>query len=460
MEPDDEIYANGEADSSNSRNRPIISSEQLDIEAYAGLYTGRTKITRLLFIADQCGQNNNTAMQMEALRMAYEEIKKGENTQLFRDVVHKIDGRLGDDYGMDSAWCEMVDRRADQRKEKLENELNAYRTNLIKESIRMGYNDFGDYYYAHGSLAEAFKSYVRTRDYCTTSKHVIHMCMSAILVSIEMGQFTHVTSYINKAEQTADALDPNTVSKLRCAAGLANLDAKKYKLAARKFLEVGPELGNSYNEVIAPQDVATYGGLCALASFDRMELKNKVIDSINFRNFLELVPEVRELIHDFYSSHYASCLDYLGNLKANLMLDIHLHDHVQTLYDQIRNKALIQYTHPFLHELTHTTKFYMHGMQIKGMPLSSGYCRQARHARCVRTLCIANFFIIRCKLLRLLDLTVDCPVFLNLNYTQVSFLFSSNFPSTFVCEVRHFHLFVRLFEAVQLQLLGLVRTVS
>ncbi|KAJ6872724.1 COP9 signalosome complex subunit 1-like [Populus alba x Populus x berolinensis] len=348
MEPDDEIHANGGADVSNNRNRPIISSELLDIEAYAGLYTGRTKITRLLFIADRCGQNNNKAMKMEALRMAYEEIKKGENTQLFRDVVQKIDGRLGSNYGMDSAWCEMVDRRADQRKEKLENELNAYRTNLIKESIRMGYNDFGDYYYAHGYLADAFKSYARTRDYCTTSKHVIHTCMSAILVSIEMGQFTHVTSYVSKAEQTAEALEPPTVSKLRCAAGLAHLEAKKYKLAARKFLEVSPELGNSYNQVIAPQDVATYGGLCALASFDRAELKSKVIDNPNFRNFLELVPEVRELIHDFYSSHYASCLDYLGNLKANLMLDIHLHDHVQTLYDQIRNKALIQYTHPFV----------------------------------------------------------------------------------------------------------------
>lgn len=41
-------------------------------------------------------------------------------------------------------------------------------------------------------------------------------------------------------------------------------------------------------------------------------------------------------------------MDYLGNLKANLLLDIHLHDHVETLYDQIRNKALIQYTHPFV----------------------------------------------------------------------------------------------------------------
>ncbi|KAI4354986.1 hypothetical protein L6164_003805 [Bauhinia variegata] len=341
----DEIYANG-GDDPKRNHRPIISGDQLDIEAYASLYTGRTKIMRLLFIADHCG--NNSTMQLEALRMAYDEIKKGENTQVFREVVQKIDGRLGPNYGMDSAWCETVDRRAEQKKEKLENELNAYRTNLIKESIRMGYNDFGDFYYAHGQLGDAFKSYVRTRDYCTTSKHIIHMCMSAILVSIELGQITHVTSYVSKAEQTPEALDQITIAKLRCAAGLANLEAKKYKLAARKFLETGPELGSHYNEVIAAQDVATYGGLCALATFDRSELKNKVIDNINFRNFLELMPEVRELINDFYSSHYASCLEYLGNLKANLLLDIHLHDHVETLYDQIRHKALIQYTHPFV----------------------------------------------------------------------------------------------------------------
>jgi COP9 signalosome complex subunit 1 len=125
--------------------------------------------------------------------------------------------------------------------------------------------------------------------------------MNAILVSIEMGQFTHVTSYVNKAEQNPETLEPMVNAKLRCASGLAHLELKKYKLAARKFLDVNPELGNSYNEVIAPQDIATYGGLCALASFDRSELKQKVIDNINFRNFLELVPDVRELINDFYS---------------------------------------------------------------------------------------------------------------------------------------------------------------
>ncbi|KAL6494037.1 COP9/signalosome complex subunit Csn1 [Orobanche gracilis] len=354
---EDEIYANGGVEGESQRHRPIISSGQLDVEAYAALYTGRTKINRLLFIADKCGV---ASMQLEALRMAYDEIKKGENTQMFREVVEKIGGRLGPSYGPDSAWADAVDRRADLRKEKLENELNAYRTNLIKESIRMGYNDFGEFYYAHGQFAEAFKNFVRTRDYCTTSKHIIQMCLHAILVSIEMGQFTHVTSYVSKAEQSQDALDPVTIAKLRCAAGLAHLESRKYKLAARKFLETGPEPGNNYTEVIAPQDIATYGSLCALASFDRAELKaillfllfvmsqSKVIDNINFRNFLELVPEVRELINDFHTSHYASCLEYLGNLKANLLLDIHLHDHVETLYEQIRNKALIQYTLPFV----------------------------------------------------------------------------------------------------------------
>lgn len=118
------IYANGGNDGQSQRHRPIISGEQLDIEAYATLYTGRTKVTRLLFIAEKCGV---PSMQLEALRMAYDEIKKRENTQLFREVVAKIDGRLGPKYGPDNAWADAVDRRAGIRKEKLESELNVYR---------------------------------------------------------------------------------------------------------------------------------------------------------------------------------------------------------------------------------------------------------------------------------------------------------------------------------------------
>jgi len=53
-------------------------------------------------------------------------------------------------------------------------------------------------------------------------------------------------------------------------------------------------------------------------------------------------------------SRYASCLEYLQSLKPNLLLDIHLHDHIEALYTEIRHKAIIQYTHPFISVDLHT----------------------------------------------------------------------------------------------------------
>ncbi|KAF2582705.1 hypothetical protein F2Q68_00004656 [Brassica cretica] len=50
-----EMCTNGGGEETSNR-RPIISGEPLDIEAYASLYKGRTKIMRLLFIASHCGK--------------------------------------------------------------------------------------------------------------------------------------------------------------------------------------------------------------------------------------------------------------------------------------------------------------------------------------------------------------------------------------------------------------------
>jgi len=213
----------------------------------------------------------------------------------------------------------------------------------------MGHNDLGDFHYERGEFNTALRCYVRTRDYCTTSKHIISMCLNVIRASIQMSNFTHVANYIAKAESTPSpdsGPDPLLQSQLRIAAGLAHLESKKYKLAARKFLEVTLE-NCAYPEIASMQDVALYGGLCALASFDRAELR-KLIDSASFRGFLELFPQVREAVNDFFHSRYASCLSYLDKLKPDLLLDLHLHDHVEELYTDVRSKALIQYFSPFV----------------------------------------------------------------------------------------------------------------
>merc|ERR1719263_1267216 len=101
-------------------------------------------------------------------------------------------------------WLAAAEARAAARTQKLEAELNGYRADMIKESIRMGHNDLGEHHYERGDLQAAFKCFVRTRDYCTSSKHLVGMCLSVVRVSLELGNFLHVANYVQKAEATPD----------------------------------------------------------------------------------------------------------------------------------------------------------------------------------------------------------------------------------------------------------------
>jgi len=100
--------------------------------------------------------------------------------------------------------------------------------------------------------------------------------------------------------------------------------------------------------LICDEDIATYGALCALAEFTRPELKHDVLENSGFKNFLNKVPLVQQLLSDFYDSKYANCLQSLEVVKNDLLLDIHLHDHIGALYERVRSKALVQYFSPYV----------------------------------------------------------------------------------------------------------------
>jgi hypothetical protein len=80
--------------------------------------------------------------------------------------------------------------------------------------------------------------------------------------------------------------------------------------------------------VIAPEDVAMYGGFCALATFDREELKSKVMDSPAFKGFLDLVPKVGAIgaddahpiiwccVHKLWRRHVLSVAHFLYRTKS------------------------------------------------------------------------------------------------------------------------------------------------
>jgi len=284
---------------------------------------------------------------IEAYKMAIDALKQTKNTSQYRKLFEKVGDKLGSGYQLDSAWADGVDKKAQVQQDELESLLNNYRTNLMRQKIKSGHNALGDFHYERGDFNSALRSYIRTQDYCSEPEHIIELCLNVIKVSIALNNFAHVPNYVEKAEQVQESAEKAVVAQLQASYGLAHLENRKFKQAALKFISVGSDVAGKFPTIMSPQDVTIYGSLCALAEFDRMELKDKVLDSANFKNQLEQLPKLGAMVSDFYNSRYASCLAYLDVLKNDLQLDFHLHDHINTLYDRIRSKALVQYFSPY-----------------------------------------------------------------------------------------------------------------
>lgn len=102
---------------------PFLMGNQFDIQAYADKYPTRTKIIRLLALAHHC-HGRNDDRELEALKIAYKEAKKGKDVQLFATVVEKINGRLSPEYDMDEDWCNEVIRNWEENRVRLGEEAS------------------------------------------------------------------------------------------------------------------------------------------------------------------------------------------------------------------------------------------------------------------------------------------------------------------------------------------------
>ncbi|KAL3479032.1 CSN complex subunit 1 [Aspergillus californicus] len=319
---------------------------KFELETYIANYTGRTRFNRL-FLIGTC----STYLAADALKAAVAEAKSGKDVSRYERAVQALTeiSQSEAEAVIDREWAERSLKVVKTETDRLEHELKGYKNNLIKESIRMGNEDLGQHYHQVGDLASAFKAYSRMRDFCTTPSHIASMLFKIISVAIERGDWLSVQSHVQRlrSQQLKQEEVLKNQPKQLAAMGLSQLHSGSYIEAANSFLAAEPSLGDSYNEIISSNDVAVYGGLCALASMDRNELQRRVIDNSSFRNFLELEPHIRRAISFFCNSKFRPCLEILEAYRADYLLDIHLQRHVHTLYTRIRTKSIQQYLIPF-----------------------------------------------------------------------------------------------------------------
>ncbi|KAK4698173.1 COP9 signalosome complex subunit 1, partial [Lecanoromycetidae sp. Uapishka_2] len=327
----------------------------LDLKPYITNYKGRTRFERLYLIGTSC-----PSLSLEALHAAIAEAKGGKDILRFESAVSALrDISPADQLGSgDPAWVDRMKKQVKTETDRMEQELKGYKNNLIRESIRMGHDDLGQHYHNIGDLAKASKIYASMRESCTTNAHVAMLHMHLINVSIEMRAWFQAQNYINRLRQYLGGTSIPDVekhsAKLSAAYGLCSMAQGNYAEAAKEFVKTNPRMSQAkmddpnddeaYNEVLTPNDIAVYGGLCAMASMDRDELRDNVLNSSDFRNYLELEPHIRRAISALVSGRYSECLKELDKYKSDYLLDIYLQPHLPQIYYDIRGRAIHEET--------------------------------------------------------------------------------------------------------------------
>ncbi|OLL24403.1 COP9 signalosome complex subunit 1 [Neolecta irregularis DAH-3] len=300
----------------------VTSPTNLDLEQYIQNYTGRTRITRLLFIEEAC-----PSLRPEALTLVVELIKADTyDVILYKSCIAKLQS-LDPSVQCDHKWVDETSRYVRNQTEKLEAELKQYKTNLIKESIRIANLELGDFYYKCGDLDASIRSYNRSRDYCSSTQQQVDLAMKLIVAYAELHNMTSISTSSGKViasieEEQKSILEP----KMKAAVAIVYLDGGRYKDAADSFLSLPPDL--KYDEAYS-------------------KLKDRVINNTDVRTFLELEPYTKELIQSFYNAKYSVCFDILRRYKPDFLLDIYLSEHVEKLYNEIKERAVTQYFQPF-----------------------------------------------------------------------------------------------------------------
>ena len=218
----------------------------------------------------------------------------------------------------------------------------------------MAHRDLGTFYRSVGEQSGALKHYTKSREFCTTSQHVLDMCLSVLELLMEQRSYSHISTYVFKAEAALDSATSvrqaaqqqpeapagsaqatrerrsaereRVQSKLDVATAISYLGQSNYEKAAQAFLKVGPIKGLEEwsGKLVAPGDIAIYATLCALATFSRPQIKAQVLDNDNFGVYIEQEPYVRELLEAYMNNRFKTVLESLDRYSVRLVCGQHI----------------------------------------------------------------------------------------------------------------------------------------
>ncbi|RCN34419.1 hypothetical protein ANCCAN_19747, partial [Ancylostoma caninum] len=314
----------------------VNNPSAVDIETLCQTYTTHSLLIRLQFIADHCPPLKRDA----TIGMINELRNNTLNVARYSELMSSLESieKQADDQNhletpvLDQTWVDQTTLKTANQLDFLLSEYKKQKDEGVKESTRRAMDELFQYYISIGDITEALHLYSRgMREYCSQFKHIIQMWINWMEASIWVGEWQRVDTIAAQAERSMkEAEEAESVwlsngahaqqagstaaartrpvifgvsssttnraavtkctrllissgrAKLDAACGLSKLQSGRYKQAADRFLKVDLDFLDM-PWLFSASDMAVYCTLCAIASYDRSELKKKVIHDGNCR---------------------------------------------------------------------------------------------------------------------------------------------------------------------------------
>ncbi|POW15414.1 hypothetical protein PSHT_07071 [Puccinia striiformis] len=155
----------------------------------------------------------------------------------------------------------------------------------------------------------------------------------------------------SSTHHSAESQDPTEkdiqqwTDRVNVVNALTSLAQGDFARATTYFLKLGREAGeDSGRELLATtSDIGIYTTLCALAHFDRQQLKERLIDNLEFRSVLDSEPQLRQLLNLFRENKYREVFEYLHTSLPIYRTDLYLAEQTNRLMSMIQERAISQY---------------------------------------------------------------------------------------------------------------------
>ncbi|MBW0502470.1 hypothetical protein O181_042185 [Austropuccinia psidii MF-1] len=347
-------------------------------------YSGKQLINRLCFLAQV-----SVPLSLTAYDLAIQSIIENTwNVRLYQATLKSYNTIACSNglpsFSPDELWIQNTQSIVQQSLSRLETDLKNFTNNLLKDNIRITYQELGAHYRKAGDHINAQKAFSKAREHTTNPLHIVQLAFQTLDLAFDTHNLKLAHGHISKVEAAIQALiaaietnpsnpksttpNNNLISqpgftapvssekylqlwneRVKLATGLLALAQGDYSKAAHSLLKISRETSpNRTMEVLAtPNDIAVYTTLCSLASFDRQQLKERVIENAEFRSILDTEPQLRNILNMFRENQFKVVLQYLHDSLPVYRTDIYIADQIDRLISIIQERAIMQYFAPF-----------------------------------------------------------------------------------------------------------------